>query len=223
MRVEEAALIRDLLARPELAAVACVVELGSSDTLFREVSQPHIARNIHQPLASRGVRVVTTDIKSGEGIEVVGDIFDRSIQETLKTLHPDAVLCCNIFEHVEDRRSFAAACDSLLAPGGFMLVTVPYSYPYHLDPIDTMYRPTPDQILQLFPGYRMVVGKIFEAGSYVGDIRKHGSTIPMQLLRSLGRGLWPWRGLDALKARLHRWLWLGRPFKMSIALMQKGD
>jgi hypothetical protein len=67
-----------------------------------------------------------------------------------------------------------------------------------------------------------VVGRIFEAGSYRGDIRKHGQTVLVQLLRSAARSVWPWRGVEAMKAGLHRWMWLGRPFKMSIALIQKG-
>jgi hypothetical protein len=40
-------------------------------------------------------------------------------------------------------------CLDLLSIGGLIFVTVPLSYPYHRDPIDTMFRPT-----QLTPGVR---------------------------------------------------------------------
>ena len=221
MRKEEAELIGRLLAGPDMGHVACVVELGSSDRTHREVAQPHIAANIHHPLAARGVRVVTTDLKSGEGVEVVGDIFDPQIQARLKAVRPDVLLCCNIFEHLRDRQTFADACAALLPPGGFILVTVPNSYPYHLDPIDMMFRPTPQQIAALFPGFALIHGEVFEAGSFREDMRRHGTSVATQLVRTLVRGVWPWRGVEPLKAKFHRWFWLGRPFKMSIALLQK--
>ena len=69
---------------------------------------------------------------------------------------PDAILCCNIFEHVEDRARFASICHDALRPGGYLVVSVPYSYPYHTDPIDTYLRPTPEEIAAMFPGYALI-------------------------------------------------------------------
>ena len=59
------------------------------------------------------------------------------------------VLCCNILEHVADREAFARVCDQILSPGGTIVVSVPQSYPLHMDPIDTYYRPMPAEIAQL--------------------------------------------------------------------------
>ena len=75
-----------------------------------------------------------------------------------KAIHPKTVLCCNMFEHVDDRYKFASICDEVLSPGGYLLITVPHSYPYHLDPIDTMFRPSVDEIAKLFPYYELVEG-----------------------------------------------------------------
>jgi hypothetical protein len=58
-------------------------------------------------------------------------------------LEPKALLCCNLLEHVLDPERLALHCLELLPRGGLLFVTVPFSYPYHRDPIDTMYRPDP--------------------------------------------------------------------------------
>ncbi len=221
MREQEAVRIREILEDPEFGNIRTIVELGSSDAFFRETSQPHIDANIHGPLKARGVRLVTTDLKDGNGIDIDGDIYDPAVQAKLMALKPDVILCCNILEHLTDRASFAKACDQLLPKGRFLLVTVPYSYPYHLDPIDTMFRPSPDEIAALFPGYRIVRGEIFEAGNFGSDMRRKGSSLIRQFLRTLVRSISPWEGVQAVKARWHRWLWLNRPYKISLVLLQK--
>ena len=37
-------------------------------------------------------------------------------------------------------------------PGSLVFVTVPFSYPYHRDPIDTMYRPSPFRVGESYRG-----------------------------------------------------------------------
>jgi hypothetical protein len=56
-----------------------------------------------------------------------------------------------VLEHVVDRPAFANAITALLPKGGRALVTVPNRFPYHPDPIDTNYRPTPEELRALFP------------------------------------------------------------------------
>jgi hypothetical protein len=221
MRREEAELIDSLLSARPLSQAKVVVELGASERHFRETSQPHIHAQIHEPLLKRGVEIITTDLKGGDGIDVSGDLLDPSVQSRLQSYRPDLVLCCNIFEHVIDRVALAGACDRILPEGGHILVTVPFSYPYHLDPIDTMFRPKPSEIAMLFPSYELVHGKIFDAGSYLSDMRRHNSTVWRQLARTLVRSIWPWKGVEAAKSRFHRWLWIGRPYRMSLALLRK--
>lgn len=222
MRSEEAKLVGELILerRDEIGAV---LEIGSSDQYHREVAQPHISQHIHHPLAAAGVRVVTTDIKTGNGIDIAGDLFDPKVREKLAAVKPDLVLCCNILEHVSDRQAFAAAVSALVAPGKRLLITVPRSYPYHLDPIDTMFRPTPEQIAALFPGFAIEFSSVFDAGSFRADMKRHGGSIIVNFARTVLRSIWPWQGLEPAKSRWHRWLWLFRPFKMSLALLRRAS
>src|SRR5204863_5233618 len=97
-----------------------VLNLGSGSRRFREVSKPYIDREIFEPLARAGARVVHADLKAGEGIDISGDLFDPAIQARLRELRADAVVACNIMEHLPEdyRERFPAVLDSLLAPGG---------------------------------------------------------------------------------------------------------
>jgi hypothetical protein len=75
-------------------------------------------------------------------------------------------------------------CLDLVAAGGLLFVTVPFSYPYHRDPIDTMYRPNPAELAELLCGARVLDSTILGTGvSYRNAVRER----PWLLLRHLWR------------------------------------
>ena len=216
MRFEEAEKIGRLLA--ELPGdIGPVIELGSSTATFRNVQQPHIDRFIHAPLRAHGVKVIHTDLRDGDGIDVSGDIYEPEVRERLTSLGAKTVLCCNIFEHVTDRSNFAAICDEILRPGGCIIVSVPYRYPYHLDPIDTMYRPAPEELVDLFPGYRVQVAERVTGGSFWTDLGRR----PGRALKALARVLMLRGGWRESLSRLHRLTFLFRPYQVSVAVLRK--
>src|SRR5256885_17083781 len=100
MRTQEAAWIGEKVRA--LAGVRVVLNLGSGSKRFREVSKPYIDRDIFEPLARAGARVVHADLKSGEGIDISGDLFDPAVQGRLRGLAADTLLACNI--RSEERR-----------------------------------------------------------------------------------------------------------------------
>ena len=55
----------------------------------------------------------------------------------LRSLKGKTILCSNLLEHVPSPSRMAERITGLVPPGGVLLVTVPNSYPYHPDPIDT--------------------------------------------------------------------------------------
>ncbi|MBO0739659.1 MAG: hypothetical protein J2P48_24485, partial [Alphaproteobacteria bacterium] len=63
---------------------------------------------------------------------------------------PNALLCSNLLEHVPEPGQRAWYCLDLLPAGGLVFVTVLHSNSYHRDPIDTMYRPGPAELAELF-------------------------------------------------------------------------
>ncbi|MCK4817365.1 hypothetical protein KA005_16465, partial [bacterium] len=49
-----------------------------------------------------------------------------------------------------------ANVSSVVREKGYLLVTVPCVFPYHPDPIDNLYRVTPQNLLDLFQGFRRI-------------------------------------------------------------------
>jgi hypothetical protein len=54
-------------------------------------------------------------------------------------------------EHVLNPARLASLLTDLVRDQGFLLVTVPRSYRYHEDPIDTMFRPSVEMLESVFP------------------------------------------------------------------------
>jgi SAM-dependent methyltransferase len=218
MRTQEAAWVGERLRA--LAGVRVVLNLGSGSRHFRVVSKPYIDREIFDPLVKRGARVVHADLKSGEGIDISGDLFDPAIQARLRESHADAIVACNIMEHLPEdvRGRFPAVLDSLLQPGGVLVVTVPYSYPYHADPIDTLYRPSPDELCSLFPAYRVIEARIIDSESYGDEFVAGG---PGRMVRKVLRMFFPFIRPKRWLSHAHRMLWLFRPYRLTGVILRK--
>src|SRR5689334_17750188 len=104
----EAHWVADILNK--LSPEGVVLNLGSSDLQFRNVTQPWIDKLIFAPLRARGTSVIHVDLREGEGIDIRADILKPQDFDRLSTCKPDIILCCNLLEHVEDSEALAQAC-----------------------------------------------------------------------------------------------------------------
>ena len=202
-----------------LGDVSPLLNLGSSTRRFREIAKPHIETELFAPLRKAGVEVVHCDLKADDGVDFVGDILDPAVMGRLKARGFKCVLLANLLEHVSDRKAVAAACEEIVGPGGFILATVPSSYPYHADPIDTYYRPSPHALAASFSASEKLAAEEVTGRTFAEDLKARGSPVWKELVRT---GLWslifPVRPRSAA-ARLHRWLWYSRPYRVSIAVL----
>lgn len=220
MHREEAQIMADWVSALALPEGSVCLNIGSSTQDFRTRTQPHIDQLLIQPIERSGIRVIHCDIKPAAGVDEVGDVLDPAFRERLKEYRADVMLCSNLLEHLSDPTGFLAACGDLVRPGGYGLVTMPLSYPYHADPIDTMLRLTPEQLAALLPGWETVRLKELVSGSYANDLRKQRHPL-VALAKRIGRSALPfyrpkqWRGIA------HRLLWLFRPYRQSMALLRK--
>jgi hypothetical protein len=162
-----------------------LLNVGSSTRRFRERVQPQIARNVFDPLRARGGAVIHLDMKGDDGVDVVGDLADAAFRSNLVELGCRSALISNLFEHVADRRSVADAVASLIQPGGYLIVTGPQRFPYHPDPIDTRFRPTPDEMAAYFPGMSVVATASISAGNWRqwDPSERGGTTVRWMLAR----------------------------------------
>lgn len=222
MRNKEAIVLGKLLGELPIAEIEPVLNLGSSTAHFRTTVQPHIERHLFRPLAERGVRVVHADLKAAEGVDIVGDIYDPAFRGEIARIEPRLAICSNLLEHLEDRDGFVRLCDELVPVGGYLLITVPFDYPYHLDPIDTYFRPSPAEIAAMLPGYETVWSEVVEDGSFGDDWRA------MSLREKLVHIATWWKAPYLLLfhrprflGRYQRWLWWRRTYKVSCVLLRK--
>ena len=214
----EATRVREILL--ERRAVSPLLNLGSSTRDFRTRQKPHIQRELFGPLAAADVAVVHSDLRRAEGVDVAGDILDPAVQRELKGRGFRCILIANMLEHVREPDAVAAACEEIVGPGGLILATVPSSFPYHADPIDTGFRPSPAALAGLFRRSVPLLAEEVTGRTYADDIKARGSTLPGEIARTLLFTLLAVARPKSFAARLDRWRWFRRPYKVSIALVQ---
>ncbi|MCW3110761.1 MAG: class SAM-dependent methyltransferase [Segetibacter sp.] len=126
-----------------------VANIGSSTDHFRKVIQPHIHNNIIDTLLATGWKVINVDMKKEQGVDLVADVTKENFAEPFKERFA-LTICTNLLEHVEDIKLVTKNLVAITRSGGHLLITVPYKYKLHYDPIDNGFRPTPQQIVDLF-------------------------------------------------------------------------
>lgn len=217
MRVSESEAIRDILL--DHGDISPLLNLGSSTRHFREVSQPHIQDKLFGPIEAAGLKVFHADLKAAEGVDLVGDILDPAVVDRLAAMQFKTVLLSNLLEHVTDPVAVARACERIVGPGGHILCTVPKSYPYHPDPIDTLYRPSPARLAELFARSTLIRSTIVKDATFADDLQRKGLSAGRELLGLGVRWLTFFRRTRGLLSRTHRWLWYFRRYQTSVVLL----
>ena len=144
-----------------------LMNLGSSTNNFRNNIQPHISKELFDPLVNFGYKVFHVDVKDDKGVDIVGDVTKESFLQRLSEINPGAVVCSNLLEHLEDRELFCKSVEKILSSGSYLFVTCPNQYRYHPDPIDTMFRPDITDLAAEFKNLNLIKGEILNCGSYI--------------------------------------------------------
>jgi SAM-dependent methyltransferase len=198
-----------------------LVNLGSSTEYFRTRQQPWIDRLLFAPLRARtgaqAVEIFHVDLKRSPGVDLVANILSEDGYAQLRLLRPKVVLLCNILEHVTDPALLIERALDILQPGGRLIISVPRSYPHHRDPIDTMFRPTPDQVAAMARGARMAQSEVLPTG-YYWDNLKHR---PWLILRQIVRVPFPFLGWTRWKRLMKKLYWLVKPYLVTIVVLEK--
>jgi hypothetical protein len=176
MLYEESIWFKNIINK-ELKDNSVVLNIGSSTKQFIEVDQPYIKSNLFDTLALKNCSVKNVDIKMAEGVNFVGDVTDKEFIKKLKSLNASAIICSNLLEHLTDRKSFCDALVSIMNPHTLLIISVPYSFPYHEDPIDTLYRPSLNELQSDFSSLKMKEGEIVDCGSYFYFANNHLSLL----------------------------------------------
>lgn len=133
-----------------------MANIGCQTDEFRRVTQPWIDERIFAPLAASERKVVHVDIRDEPGVDLVADLMADDGMAELRALHVRTFLCSNLLEHVEDPLAVLDRLVEAVPPGGYLILTGPHEFPYHPDPIDTMFRPSSQEMAALV-GDRLVI------------------------------------------------------------------
>lgn len=219
MRLAEATWIAHQLAaaRDRLGRLT-LVNVGSQTAEFRKHKQPHIEQLIFAPLQARGDVVIHADLQAGDGIDVTGDLADPATRQKIVEHNCNVVLCSNLLEHVSEPRLFAQWTRQLVGDNGVIVVTVPRSYPYHADPIDNGFRPTPEELASLFPDCSVVIGQVVADTTFAQELwaqKRKGAITAIKTV--LGAVL---SSPEVRRARRDKLRWLRRPFSTSCVVLR---
>jgi hypothetical protein len=161
-----------------------LLNIGSSTMEFRTAVQPWINDNIFAPMKQRGGSTYHLDMKDDDGVDLVGDLADPAFVKRVSALKIRSAMATNLFEHVTDRGALAATMLNLVPSGGYLILSGPHKYPYHADPIDTMFRPTPKEMHSYFPGTEVVAEAILDSGNWKQWQKgERGRSLPATLIR----------------------------------------
>jgi hypothetical protein len=192
-------------------------DVGSSTGQMRHQDQPWIDEYLFKPAREQGRVVRFADLKPAEGVDLVGDVTDTRFVERLQAMGFRSIVCANVLEHVERRAALAGGLLSAVPDGGYLFITCPYRFPIHPDPIDTGFRPDPDQLARLFPGATLVSKAVIGGGSYLRMLLANPATFFRKSARTTG----PLTSSSAWSRVAHHFPWLFREFKVSCVVLRK--
>ena len=215
---EEAKWLANIIYSLNPNSVFPMLNIGSSNKKFREQEQPWIDELLFKPAITKGYSVIHTDIKNDIGVDIVGDLCSLDFLKQLSEMNIESVICSNLLEHINNREEISKIISSIVPKNGYLFVTVPYKYPYHRDPIDTMFRPNIQELSSLFPDFKIVNGEILPGGYLVQSTTTTPILYTLAMLIRLILPIYqPLRWFDSLKYAL----WLFKDISVSCVVLEK--
>ena len=115
-------------------------------------------------LTAHNIMVISLDRENrGEGVNYIADIQDMAV---IPTASMKTVLCTQVLEHIPRPWEAVAEMARVLAPGGYVIVSVPHLSVIHEAPHD-YYRYTRYGLLALFSRADLTVERLQEVGGLV--------------------------------------------------------
>lgn len=215
MRLEESVILKKIIEKYSgIYAFKVALNLGCGDVNRLGLIKPWVQENIFNPLKSRKIDVVNIDYKNFGGVNIVKDLIQtNSLNFVQQYSGPKIFILTNVLEHIpsNSRTSLLENIYQNMASGDSLIISVPNDYPYHGDPIDTMYRPSPDDLMRAI-NLHWLESYLISAGSYKEEFLKMSS---FKKLRKLLKVFLPFQKFSKWR-ECHRIVYLFKPYKISI-------
>lgn len=144
----------------ELPIIGTVYEFGS----YQVNGQRELADL--RPLF-KNVKFIGSDIRDGPGVDIIFDVQDIQLPNECA----DAVICCEVLEHIKNPQKAAQELHRILKIGGVAILSAPMHYHIHEEPND-YWRFTPfgmGHLLNIFQSkYVAVKGSDYDPYHIIG-------------------------------------------------------
>lgn len=225
MLIDEAKWLHNHLRTLPEASLYPQLDLGSGTAEFRQQAQPWIDALLFKEARERGKPIAHSDIQSGLGVDLPGDLSDKRFQEQLRQKRFRSIICASLLEYVPNPTEVGALIETMLEPQGYLLVTSPYRYP-RLQSFDPDYRPNVRELKQLFPQLSLISAECIDCdvpwSQRWGRLRHYWTAPGATAGRFFLRLLAPFRRPAEWRAIVADLSWLWRRYQISCLLLRKG-
>jgi len=215
MRKEEALKIKEIKEKfyKKNKIFKNIINLGSSNIQELAVKKPW-SQTIFELYKNTSSKVIHVDSQKYPGVNIVQDLSLPNSFEVFKKLKGSKLfILTNVLEHIPKKAhvELFKKIEKAMSKGDGLIVSAPYDYPYHPDPIDNLYRPHPVELEKLI-ALKWQASDIVISGSFMGEF-KHMSF--HKKIRKLLKIFWPFQPLKRW-LECHRLIYLFRTYKISI-------
>jgi hypothetical protein len=191
-----------------------IINLGSGNIEHLEKTKPWVSKNVFNLFKKSKAKILHVDAENFPGVDIVQDLSQPNALSFCDSLKGSKLfLLANVLEHIPKKAhaEFLKKIYSKMKSKDGLIITVPYDYPYHADPIDTMYRPSPNDLKKLLP-LTWLEGEIIRSGSYKEEFRNMNTS---KKIRKLLKPIWifqkPTKWLEN-----HRLFYLFKKYQITI-------
>lgn len=164
-----------------------ILNIGSSTKEYRTIRQSFIQKNIFDLIPNESNNVVHLDMKEAEGVDIVGNLYDKMFLEKIKQYKFKTILLNNILMYLEEkeRLELSLTLEDILEKDGNIIVTNSHVFPPAHDPVESYYRASPEKIQQeLFPNFIVIDSEIKSTYfSYSKYLKSNPKVIPVKIAR----------------------------------------
>lgn len=216
MQIKESEYLKTIIEELPIDDNTNILNIGSQSESYIK-TQPYIRRNIVEPTKKKKAKIVNLDIFEGPGVDLVGDITDKRFAEEIKNKF-NIIYSFNVLEHVTDIAKFTRALESIVPSGGYILISVPYKYPIHYDPIDNGFRPKPNELLNYFTNCEIQKSEIVQDFTYWYYL----TSSPKRIITEIVRILTPFYRFNKWKkVVIPKIKWINKKFEVTCVLLKK--
>ncbi|WP_300675620.1 hypothetical protein [Soonwooa sp.] len=166
-----------------------ILNIGSSTKEYRTIRQGFIQKNIFDLVPDEAKNVVHLDMKAAEGVDIVGNLYDKDFLEELKKYKFKSIMINNLLMYLEreQREELSLIIDEILEKDGFLIVTNSHTFPPAHDPVESFYRPAPDKMQhQLFNKFTVIDSQVVSTNyNFHKYLKTNKKVIPVKVARFL--------------------------------------